>query len=286
LFRCVRLEGRVDEALVLVPGWLDYPLYLEHLGFRVKLVPCDPRTLRLDLQAIRRALSPNTRLLVLSQPANPSGVVYTADELQALAAVLEAAPHPPLLISDECHRDIRFDDEPFVSPAEYYDATCIVYSFGKSWSMQGQRIGYAAISPRMPEARMWAERLETWCRIMGYATPTALMQLAVRSLVGRRPDVTRIAARRARAVQHLRASGYDLLPSQATFFLYPRTPAGLDDWSFTERLAEAGVLVLPAPLFHHEGFFRLSLTCTDEALGAALAILGDEQLVAREARAS
>ena len=286
LFRCVRQEGRVDEALVLVPGWLDYPLYLENLGFRVKFVPCNPRTLRLDLAAIRQALSPNTRLLVLSQPANPSGLVYCADELRALAAVLDAAPQPPLLISDECHREIRFDDQPFVSPAEYYDATCIVYSFGKSWFMQGQRIGYAAISPRMPGAQIWAERLETWCRIMGYCTPTALMQLAVRSLVARRPDLARITARRARAIQQLQAAGYDLLPSQATFFLYPRTPPGLDDWAFTERLAEAGLLVLPAPLFHHEGFFRLSLTCTDAALDAALGILSNGQLASGQARAS
>ena len=226
LFRCVRREGQTDEALVLVPGWLDYPLYLEHLGFRVKFVPTDPRTLRLDLEQIRRALTPNTRLLVLSQPANPSGLLYSAEELQALAALLNAAPDPPLLISDECHRDVRFDDQPFVSPAEFYDATCIAYSFGKSWFMQGQRIGYVAVSPRMPAAQTWVERLEAWCRIMGYCTPTALMQLAVRSLLGRRPDLTRITARRDRAIQQLRAAGYDLIASQATFFLYPRTPDG------------------------------------------------------------
>lgn len=272
LFRAMRREGRADEAIVVTPCWLDHPLYLANLGYQPRLVPVDPATLRLDVEAIARALTPDTRLVVLSQPANPTGVVHGADELRALGDALRAAPSPPLLVSDECHREIVHHG-PFVSPAEHYPATCIVYSFGKSWFMQGQRVGWVAVSPGVPEAEAFAARLVTWCRVMGFCTPTALMQLAVRALVGRQPDFAAVRARRARAVERLQAAGYDLVPPAATFFLYPRVPWNKDDFAFAELLAEDGVLVLPASLFHHRGHVRLSLTARDAELDQALEVM-------------
>ncbi len=275
LFRAARREGRRDQAIVVTPCWLDHPLYLANLGYEVVFVPVEQATLRLDVDAIRRALTVDTRLVVLTQPANPTGVVHAAAELRALGEVLRAAPSPPLLVSDECHRDVVFPEHaPMSSPAEHYAATCLVYSFGKSWFMQGQRVGYVAVPDAMPDAVAFAERLVAWCRVMGFCTPTALMQLAVRALVGRQPDLTAITARRARAVDRLGVAGYDLVPSQGTFFLYPRVPPGMDDFAFAERLAERGVLVLPASLFHHRGHVRLALTARDVDVDAALEVFG------------
>jgi len=273
LFRAMRRDGRRDEAIVITPCWLDHPLYLAHLGYETRLVEVDRRTLRLDVEAVRRALTPDTRLVVLAQPSNPTGLAHDADELALLADALRSLPEPPLLVSDECHRDFVFDDRRHVSPAEHYDMTCIVYSFGKAWFMQGQRVGFAAVSPAMPAAEAFAERLTLWCRVMGFCTPTSLMQLALRELVGRRPDLTRVAARRERAIERLQRAGYDLVPSQATFFLYPRVPQDCDDFAFAERLAEEGVLVLPAALFHHHGHVRISLTAPDADLDRALEIM-------------
>lgn len=274
-FRAARREARRDEALVITPCWIDHPLYLANLGFHPRLVPVQPDTLRLDLAAIGRALNPDTRVVVLSQPCNPTGLVYGEDELAALGALLSRAPSRPLLVSDECHRDFRFGDPAarMPSPADYYPCTCVVYSFGKSWSMQGQRVGYAAVSPAMPRAAEFAERLVTWCRVMGYCTPTALMQLTVNRLVGRRPDLTAVAARRERAIGRLERAGYELVPSEATFFLYPRVPRGVDDFAYAELLARDGVLVLPSSVFHHQGHVRLSLTARDEDVDAALDVM-------------
>ena len=271
-FRAARREGRRDEAIVVTPCWIDHPLYLANLGYHPRLVPVDPGTLRLDLEAIARALNPDTRVVVLSQPCNPTGLVYGDDELAALGALLSGAPRPPLLVSDEVHRDIVWGEPaPRVpSPAEHYPCTCVVYSFGKSWFMQGQRVGYAAVAPTMPHAEAFAERLVMWCRVMGFCTPTALMQLAVRELIGRKPDLTAIAARRARALDKLQGASFDLVPSQGTFFLYPRGPRGLDDFAFAELLAQEGVLVLPSSVFHHGGHVRLSLTARDEDVDEAL----------------
>ena len=275
VFRALR-DGPDGEVVVVTPCWLDYPLYLENLGLRPRLVPLDPRTLRLDLAGIEAALTRRTRAVVLSQPSNPTGLLYGRDELGALGALLARAPQPPLLISDECHRDFLFPPHAFVSPVAAYDRTCVVHSFGKSLFLQGQRTGYLAVSPRHPERRELARLYERLMRVTGFCTPTALMQQALPALLALSPRLDPFVQRRARALAALEAGGYEVVPSQATFFLYPRTPRGLDDFAFAERLARRGVLVLPAPVFHHQGHFRISLTARDEMVDRALGILTEE----------
>jgi len=270
VFRALREDGP-GEVIVPVPCWFDYPLYLENLGLVARLVPVDPVTLRLDLAAIAAALGPRTVALLLMQPANPSGMLHDEAELRALADLLHAAPRPPLLIADESHRDVRFDARPFVSPAKLWARTCVIHSFGKSLRIQGQRIGYVAVPPDLPQRAEFIETLEKLCRVMGFCTPTALMQLALGELMAHVPDWSALRRRRELALGALRAGGYEVAPSEATFFLYPRTPRG-DDWAHAERLAAQGVLVLPAPMFHHRGHFRIALTCTDAMLERAVAV--------------
>jgi aspartate aminotransferase len=272
VLRAVRESGRT-EVIVPVPCWLDYPLYLENLGLQARFVPVHRDSLRLDLAAIEAALSERTGAVLLMQPVNPSGLLHSDTELRALAEMLGALREPPLLVSDETHRNIRFDDRPFVSPASFWPRTCIVHSFGKALQMQGQRIGYVAVSPSSPERAHTVEMLETLCRVMGFCTPTSLMQLAIRELIAHRPDWTALGERRRLALEALRAGDYEVVPSDATYFLYPRTPSG-DDWSHAEKLAREGVLVLPAPVLHHRGHFRIALTCTDAMLEKACDVFG------------
>lgn len=276
VFRSLQTEEAGDEVIVITPCWMDYPLYLAQLGLRAVLVPVDPATLHLDLGAIRAALSPRTRAVILSQPANPTGILYTRDELRALAALLQdnVFGDPPLLVSDECHRDVRFGAQPHVSPVECYPRTVVVHSFGKVLGIQGQRIGYVAVSPDMRNGRHYATLLTQLCRAMGFCTPTALMQLALPRLLDVRPDLSKVEVRRERTIASLREAGYEMVTSDATFFLYPRAPGG-DDFAFTGRLAARGVLVLPSSVFHHAGHFRISLTASDEMLAAALPILAE-----------
>jgi aspartate aminotransferase len=272
LFRSVKGEEPGAEVIVITPCWLDYPTYLENLGLKARLVPVDESTLRLDLDAIARALSPQTKAIVFSQPANPSGLIYSADELQRLARLLDTINPKPLLISDECHRDFVFSSNRFVSPLAFYDSACVVYSFGKALALQGQRLGYVAVSPRHPERHQFAQELQQWTRIMGFCTPTALMQLALGDLLNIPAPVGVVATQRERAVSALQRAGYELIPSEATFFLYPRAPGG-DAWAFTEQLAQRGVMVLPSEVFHHSGHFRISLTASDEMLDRGLAVM-------------
>jgi aspartate aminotransferase len=272
VFRSLKTERGPDEVIAVTPCWLDYPTYLENLGLVARLVPVSAPSLRLDLDAIRDALTPNTRAVVLSQPANPSGLLYAEGELRELARLLDQAPSRPLLISDECHREIVFAPHVLHSPLAFYDQSCVVYSFGKRLSLQGQRLGYVAVSPRHPARQEFSRLLSRLTRVMGFCTPTALMQLSIGDLLRIPAPVATIARRREFALTELGACGYELVPSQATFFLYPRAPGG-DDLGFCERLAQRGVMVLPASVFHHTGHFRISLTCSDEMLERGLSVL-------------
>jgi aspartate aminotransferase len=273
LFRALRTEDSSAEVIVVVPCWLDYPLYLTNFGFRPVLVPVTPRTLRLDVDRIADAVSTATCAIVLSQPANPTGKVYSPQELSDLAEVLRArSDNHILLISDECHRETVFPGSRFVSPAEFYDTTCIVYSFGKAFHIQGQRIGYIAVSPKMQDPGAVSRLLERLCRVTGFCTPTSLMQLAVRRLLSIKLDIAPITSQRKFVVETLREAGYAIEPSEGTYFLYPESPMR-DDLKFVELLAQNGVLTLPASIFHHRGHFRVSLTAPESQIEKALQVI-------------
>jgi aspartate aminotransferase len=269
--------GPGDEVIIPVPCWLDYPLYVRSLGLVPVIVPLASETFELDSAAIAEAISAKTCAVLLSQPANPTGRSYGPVALREFAEVLDRAERRlgcrVTLIADETHRDFAPKDK-FHSPSAWWDRTLLVYSFGKYHFMQGQRLGYVAVSPRHLDRRRLAEELVLWTRVTGVATPTSLMQLAVPRLLSLRYDNEWLVEWRGRFVEELSAKGYGVTPPDATMFLYVQSPPLYDDdFEFVEELAAAGLLVLPAPVFHHRGFFRLSLTGSEPMLEQALSTL-------------
>jgi aspartate aminotransferase len=265
-----------DEVIVPVPCWLDYPLYAHYLGLTPILVPFAPGEFRLNVPAIADAITARTCGVLLNHPANPTGRNHQAAELEALAATLHSAEQRTgrsiTLIADEVHRDY-VPAGAYRSATAVWPRTLIVYSFGKYHFLQGQRLGYAAVSPRHPERRGLGAELVRWTRIMGFVAPSALMQRAVPGLLALRHDTSWLQRWRARFTTELAAAGYDVVAADGTMFLYVKTPEPFDDFEFIKELARAGVLALPAPLFHHRGYFRLSLTGTEHMLERALATL-------------
>lgn len=269
------IDAAGDEIVIVTPCWLDTPLYAAQQGGTPVLVPTRDDG-HLDLLALTAAVGPRTRAVVISQPANPSGVLYEPAELGALAGLLESQASPPLLVSDESHRDFVFGT-PFVSPLSRYARTAVVYSFGKRVMAQGQRLGYVAFHPALEG---WSARVRGLARSMGHATPTALMQRALHRLQALDLDLGPIEARRRLAVAQLDEWGYQ--PRGAhTMFVYGRVPAPWDDMSFCELAASHGLLVMPSSVFHAPGGFRIAVTADDEPLAAGLdtlaALSGREQ---------
>jgi aspartate aminotransferase len=265
------------EVVIPVPCWLDYPLYAQATGLRPVPAPLAPDSFELDVAAVAGAVSERTCAVLLSHPANPTGRNYPPEQLAGLAQALRQAEErlgcEITLIADETHRDFT-DAGTYHSAAGFWERTLMIYSFGKYHFIQGQRLGYVAVSPRHPARRASGAELVRWTRINGVATPTALMQRAVPRLLALQHDQTWLPGWRRRLVDELTLDGYTVVQPDATLFVYARTPPGYDDdFEFVTQLASEGVLVLPAPVFHHTGYFRLSLTGSEAMLEAALPVL-------------
>jgi aspartate aminotransferase len=269
----LRASARIDgEVIIPTPCWIDYPLYVCAIGLKPVLVPLSGDSFELDTGAVADAITERTCAILLSHPANPTGRAYGKDALLELAAVLSRLGSEITLIADESHRDFA-DAHEYVSALATVDRALIVYSFGKYHFLQGQRVGYTAVSPKHPAREDVSRELVRWTRILGLATPTALMQRVIPKLLALRHDLSSVAAWRTQYVDELSTFGFSVVRPDATLFIYVRTPSGFGDFGFIERLASASVLALPAPIFHHEGYFRLSLTGSEEMLERALPIL-------------
>jgi aspartate aminotransferase len=264
-----------DRAMVIAPCWMDYPLYLASLGIACDMVTCTPAK-RLDLDAVATAWTPSTRALVLSQPACPTGVLYDREELRQLGDLLDQLSarhgHRPLLVSDEVHRDQIWTGTPFSSPAAAYDDTLSVYSYGKAWQMQGQRIGYVAVSPRCQDREALGTALLEGARITGHCAPTTLMQHLVSALADHTPALDDLAQTQRAAREALVAAGYEVIDGQAAAFIYVRCPDA-DAFRFVTALAANGVLAMPSTIFHEPGYFRIALNVGRDDLDRATTIL-------------
>jgi len=256
-----------DEAIFLTPPWFFYEMLIlaaDAVPVRVRLEP--PR-FELDFAAIEAAVTPRTRLVLLNSPHNPGGRVYPADDLQRLADLLAGASArigaPIHLLSDEPYNRIVFDGRSYHSPAEFYPRTVVTYSYGKTLLAPGMRIGYLAMPPSMPERERLREEIFIAQLSGGWLFPNALLQHAIDDLERLSIDVGALERRRDRLVPALRALGYEATLPEGTFYVMARAPFD-DDLAFCERLNRHKVLVLPGSVVELPGWFRISLTASDE----------------------
>jgi aspartate aminotransferase len=264
-----------DEVIFLSPPWFFYEALIVGEGGVPVRVRANPPNFDLDLAAIAEAITPRTRAIIVNSPNNPSGRIYPAATLTALADLLRRASerigHTIYLLSDEAYSRIVFDGRSFPSPADFYPSSIIVYTYGKTLLTPGQRLGYLALPPGMPAPEREALRPAiTLAQVVsGYAFPNALLQHAVADLDKLSIDVEQLQRKRDHLVAGLRNIGYELQMPEGTFYLLPRSPIA-DDIRFVEVLAERDVFVLPGAAVELPGFFRISLTATDEMIERAL----------------
>lgn len=264
-----------DEVIFSLPPWFLY----ESLALEAGLVPVkvriDPATFDLDLDAIEAAISPRTRVVIVNTPNNPTGRIYPESTLRALSTLLEdaSARHGRriYLISDEPYNRLVFDGARFVSPAQFYPYTLLCYSYGKTLLSPGQRLGYLALPPSMPDDVVAAviDAVEGMQIAAGWLFPNNVMQYATPRLEELSIDVAHLQSKRDVMVEGLRAIGYDVTVPEATFYLFPRSPEP-DDEAFVRVLADLGVLVMPGRIFETPGFFRICITATMATIEASL----------------
>ena len=262
-----------DEVIFLSPPWFFYELMIASSGATAVRVRLQGPEFDLDPEAIGDAITRRTRAVIVNSPNNPTGRIYRQPELAALGRVLDDASarhgRPIILLSDESYNRIVFDDIDFRSPALDYDATMTIYTYGKTLLAPGQRIGYAAMSPTFPDRESTGHRIMVQQLAAGWGFPNALLQHSIGDLERLSVDIPSLQARRNRMVPALRAMGYEVTRPEGTFYLMVRSPDA-DDMAFTARLAALGALVLPGAIVESPGWFRISLTASDEMVERGL----------------
>jgi aspartate/methionine/tyrosine aminotransferase len=264
-----------EEVVIPVPGWFCYEPMLHAADLVPVRAPLAPDTFDLDVDAIARAITSNTRIVIVNSPANPTGRVYPAETWSALAEVLETASarngRRIWLLSDEPYRRIRFDGIEFASPAAAYPWTFIGYSYGKVLLAPGQRLGYLALSPLIPRSARDELRAALFPigLAIGWGFPDAVMQYSVPALEHVSIDIGELTRKRDRLLAALTDAGVEVTRPEGTFYLWARAPGG-DAQAFCDALAERGVHVMPGTLFDQPRHFRIALTQTMDVIDRAI----------------
>ena len=256
-----------DEVIFLSPPWFFYEFLILAAGGEPVRVRLEPPAFDLDVAGIEAAITPRTRAVIVNSPHNPSGRVYSAGDLGALAdgpdrclrahRPSDLAPLRRAVQPDRVRRPRR------PAPAEHYPHTVITYSYGKKLLAPGQRIGYMAVPPTLPERAELREAIFIQQVATGYALPNALLQHALGDLENLSIDIGALQRRRDRLVPALSEMGYEATLPEGTFYTMARSPIA-DDVAFSEILARHRVLVLPGTVVEVPGWFRVSLTASDE----------------------
>ena len=244
-----------DEVILLNPFFPEYRFYVENHGGRVVAVETD-ECFRPDVARIAAAITPRTKALILNSPNNPTGALYDADELRALSAIVR---EPMIVISDEPYRPLVYDG---VQPPEILgliSRSVLAWSWSKAMAIAGERIGYLAIPPNLPEAAALRNACTFAIRILGYINATALWQLVVAQAPDATVDVSQYQEKRDLLCNTLHGMGYEAPRPQGSFYVFPKTPIP-DDVAFIRLLQEEGILAVPGAGFGRSGYMRLSLT--------------------------
>jgi aspartate aminotransferase len=253
-----------SEVIVNMPFFPDYQFYIFNHGG--KLVPVETaEDFSLDVAAIESKITPQTRVIVLNSPNNPTGVIYSKDALRDLEAVLQRADHPIVVLSDEPYKVITYDGATVPEMPSIISNCIITTSWSKTWALAGERIGYIAISPKIPGADDLIQACTFTNRILGFINAPAIWQLVAAEAPEESTDLNVYTEKRDLMCDGLAEIGYEVRKPQGAFYVFLKTPIP-DDMAFLRILQNEGVLVVPGSGFGRSGYVRLSLTVPRETI--------------------
>ena len=265
-FKAVLNPG--DEVLSLAPCFVEYGFYAGNYGGVFKTVPTRPETFAIDIDAVEAAITPKTRAIIINSPNNPTGQIYSREELVALAAVLENKSRtngrPIYLIADEPYRFLAYDDVEVPSILPLYPYGVVASSFSKNLSLPGERVGYLALSPRMEDRAELMAGLILANRILGFVNPPIVGQHLMCAALDSPVDASVYRRRRDVMAEVLTGAGYEFQMPRGAFYFFPKAPGG-DDVAFVDKLAKQRILAVPGSGFMGPGHFRM-VFCVDEAV--------------------
>ncbi len=269
--RCVTKPG--DEVLTFAPYFPEYNFYVNMTGAKLKVVPADTRNFQINFKHFEEMLDEKTAAVLINTPNNPSGAVYNRETLKKLAELLlrkqEEFGHDIFLISDEPYREIIFEgvDAPYVS--EFYDNTLSCYSYSKSLSLPGERIGYVAVNPKCRDAQLISAICGQISRGIGHNCPPSIIQLAVSQVLDETSNMSVYEVNRNLLYQELTSLGFTCIKPGGTFYIFPRA---LEENAeiFCQKALKYDLILVPSDSFGVPGYFRMAYCIDTEKVERSL----------------
>ena len=255
------LNEGADEFITVAPFFPEYTVFTEATGASLKVVPMKQDDFQIDLVAFEKAITPLTKGIILNSPNNPSGVVYTKETIIGVTTILgnkqKEYGHPIYLISDEPYRELVYGDVEVPYLMNYYDNTIVCYSYSKSLSLPGERIGYVAVSNKIENERDVYAAICGAGRALGYVCAPSLMQRVVERCLRATPDIAEYKKNRDIIYNSLTEMGYTCIRPDGAFYLFVKALEE-DANAFCDRAKELGLLIVPGDSFGAPGFCRIS----------------------------
>jgi len=257
-----------EEVIILAPYFVEYKFYIDNHGGVSTVVPTDPDTFQLDIPAIERAITPQTRALIICSPNNPTGVIYPAQSLHDLGMMIQRKERELerqiYVISDEPYARIAYDGTTVPNIFPYVDNSLIVTSHSKDLALPGERIGYLAVNPRMTHVELFMEGAIFCNRTLGFVNAPALMQRLVARLQRESVDIAAYQEKRDILYHYLTELGFSMVRPDGAFYLFPKSPFA-DDVEFVKLAQKHHILLVPGAGFGATGHFRIAY-CVDKAM--------------------
>ncbi len=261
-----------EEVIVPSPYFPEYKVFIERCGGVIREVSCDAR-LQLDTKAIEKAINEKTAAIIINSPNNPTGAVYSEENIKALADVLrrceEKYSHPIYLISDEPYRELVYDGLTVPYLTKYYDDTIVCYSFSKSLSIPGERIGYILVCPRCRDFTSVYQAVCGAGRALGFVCAPSLLQKLLPGCLGKTSDISVYDRNRRLLLERLSKFGFEMIRPEGAFYLFIKSPSG-DANEFCERAKKYEILIVPSDDFGCPGYARLAYCVTTEQIERAM----------------
>ncbi|MBW3092355.1 pyridoxal phosphate-dependent aminotransferase [Bifidobacterium sp. 82T10] len=265
-----------DEVITFAPYFPEYQPYVSGTGAYLTVVPADTDNFQINFSAFEAALGPQTVAVLINTPNNPSGAVYSEATLRRLADILRARQteygHDIFLISDEPYREIVFDGGEQPYPSKYYDNTLSCYSWSKSLSLPGERIGYVAVNPRATDADLLVPMFGQISRGTGHNCPSSTAQLAVARVIDETSDLSVYETNMNLLYDALTSIGFDVVRPGGTFYIFPKALED-DATAFCMKAKDYDLILVPSESFGVPGYFRMAYCIDTEKVKRSIPVL-------------
>lgn len=250
-----------DEVIVFAPFFPEYRVFIEGAGAKLTIIPADIEAFQIDFDAFEAAINEKTKAVIVNSPNNPSGTLYSEETVKKLASILEEAGNkfgqPIYLLADEPYREIVFEGQSVPFLPKYYNNTLVCYSWSKSLSLPGERMGYVLVPDAVNDSELVYAAVAGAGRSLGYVNAPSLFQRVCAACVDVTSDVAVYEENKNIMVPALRDMGYHVVEPQGTFYMFPRTIIP-DDIAFCEKAKDFNLLIVPGTGFGCPGHARIS----------------------------